>query len=185
MTVLPSAASDRMKVRIQMMPSGANPVTGSSNIRICGSPRSAAAMPRRWLIPRENPLLRFPATSDRPTTARTSSTRRRGMSLVWARLSRWLRAVRRGVRHSADRDGPAGRVVKAEDHPHGGGLAGAVRAEEPGHDTGPDSETEIGNGSRAAVAFRETARLDHRISLVSVIRSVHHARETARTPAAD
>ena len=117
----------RMRFRIHRMPSGSRPLTGSSNIRISGSPSSAAAMPSRWLMPSEKPLDRLPATSASPTIASTSSTRLRGMSLVCARHSRWLygaaaavhrlrvqqradlahRAVQLGERLAVDRDRPA------------------------------------------------------------------------------
>ena len=89
-TVRPSAASACIRFRIQRMPSGSSPLTGSSKISTCGSPSSAPAIPSRWLMPREKPLDRFLATSVRPTSPSTSSTRRLGMSLVWARQSRWL-----------------------------------------------------------------------------------------------
>ena len=65
-----------MKLRIQRMPSGSRPLTGSSNIRICGSPSIAAAMPSRCDMPSEKPLIRLPATSSMPVSSSTSSTRR-------------------------------------------------------------------------------------------------------------
>ena len=46
-TVRPSAASARMKVRAQWMPSGSRPFTGSSKMSTAGSPRSAEAIPSR------------------------------------------------------------------------------------------------------------------------------------------
>src|SRR5580658_3884696 len=51
-TVRPSAASVRMRVLTQWMPSGSRPFTGSSKMSTAGSPSSAEAMPRRWLMPR-------------------------------------------------------------------------------------------------------------------------------------
>jgi hypothetical protein len=60
-------------------------------------------------------------------------------------------------------------VVQAEDHPHGGGLAGAIRAEEAGDHAGPAGEAEVIDGEDRAVAFGEIAGLDHRVlSLRSV-----------------
>ena len=59
-TVRPSAASAFIRLRIHRMPSGSSPLTGSSNIRIAGSPSSAAAMPSRWPMPSEKPLDRLP-----------------------------------------------------------------------------------------------------------------------------
>ena len=89
-TVRPSAASAFIRFLIHRMPSGSSPLTGSSNMRMAGSPSSAPAMPRRWPMPREKPFDRFLATSLRPTRSSTSLTRRAGRLLVWARQSRWL-----------------------------------------------------------------------------------------------
>ena len=89
-TVRPSAASAFIRFLIHRMPSGSSPLTGSSNIRMAGSPSSAAAMPRRCPMPSENPLDRFLATSVSPTSSSTSPTRRAGRLFVWARQSRWL-----------------------------------------------------------------------------------------------
>ena len=47
-TVRPSSASLRISVRIQRMPSGSRPLTGSSKSSVAGSPSRAAAMPSRW-----------------------------------------------------------------------------------------------------------------------------------------
>src|SRR4029077_5218867 len=55
-TVRPSAASTRRRVRTQWMPSGSRPFTGSSKMSTAGSPRSAEAIPSRWLTPSEKPL---------------------------------------------------------------------------------------------------------------------------------
>ncbi|KRC95336.1 hypothetical protein ASE41_05980 [Streptomyces sp. Root264] len=93
-TVRPSAARAFIRLRTQRMPSGSRPLTGSSKSSTWGSPSRAAAMPSRWPMPREKPLERLRATSWRPTTPSTSSTRRAGMPDSWARLSRWLRACR-------------------------------------------------------------------------------------------
>ena len=64
--------------RIQTMPSGSRPLTGSSKIRTGGSPSRAAAMPSRCCMPSENPPARRRPPSRRPTCSRTSSTRRFG-----------------------------------------------------------------------------------------------------------
>ncbi len=95
-TVRPSAARRFMRLRIQRMPSGSSPFTGSSNITISGSPSSAQAMPRRWPMPSEKPRARLRATGVRPTSPSASSTRRSGIRLLWASQSRWSRAVRPG-----------------------------------------------------------------------------------------
>ena len=49
----------RNRPRIHTMPSGSSPLTGSSSISTGGSPSSAAAMPSRWRMPRENPPTRL------------------------------------------------------------------------------------------------------------------------------
>ena len=46
-TVRPSAASPLSRLRIQWMPSGSSPFTGSSSITVFRSPRSAVAIPSR------------------------------------------------------------------------------------------------------------------------------------------
>ncbi|SCG03759.1 hypothetical protein GA0115255_118442 [Streptomyces sp. Ncost-T6T-2b] len=89
-TVRPSAASDRISPRIQRMPSVSRPLTGSSRISTSGSPISAAAIPSRWPMPSEKPLVRRRAVSSgSPTRSRTSPTRRRGMPLLAASPARW------------------------------------------------------------------------------------------------
>ncbi len=93
-TVRPSAASAFIRLRTHRMPSGSSPLTGSSKSSTWGSPSSAAAIPSRCPMPSEKPLERFLATSWRPTTPSTSSTRRAGIPESWARHSRWLRAAR-------------------------------------------------------------------------------------------
>ncbi|PSK52165.1 hypothetical protein B0E38_04863 [Streptomyces sp. 111WW2] len=110
-TVRPSAASAFIRLRTQWMPSGSRPLTGSSKSSTWGSPSSAAAMPSRWPMPREKPLERRLATSWRPTTPSTSSTRRAGMPDSWARLSRWLRAARPPCTALASRSAPTWRAA--------------------------------------------------------------------------
>ena len=163
------------------MPSGSRPLTGSSKSRIPGSPSSAPAMPRRCPMPSEYFPARRSATPVSPTTSSTSSTRAAGMSLVLARQRRWLRALRPGWKalasssaptsRSGQREVPVGdavhggrsrvRHVEAEDHAHGGGLAGAVGAEEAGHEAGSDGEAEAVDGEGLAVALRQGFGDDH------------------------
>ena len=76
-TVRPSAANPRSVSRIHWIPSGSRPIVGSSRIRIGGSPRSAAATPRRCLIPSEKAPARRPAALESPTRSSTWSTRPR------------------------------------------------------------------------------------------------------------
>src|SRR6202050_2797667 len=47
-----------------------------------------------WLMPSDKPFARRLATSSRPTRRSTSSTRLRGMPLLWARHSRWSKTRR-------------------------------------------------------------------------------------------
>ncbi|MCY1379134.1 hypothetical protein D9M69_668240 [compost metagenome] len=89
-TVRPSEARYLTMVRTQTTPSGSRPLTGSSRMMVCGSPRSAAAMPRRCPMPREKPLTFLLATSARPVISMTSLTRFLGMLCVAAMASRWL-----------------------------------------------------------------------------------------------
>src|SRR3984885_15784732 len=53
------------------------------------------------------------------------------------------------------------RRVEAQDHPHGGGLPGAVRAEEAGDQAGPDREGQVVDGRGGAVALDQAVGLDH------------------------
>ncbi len=146
-------------------------------------------MPSRWPMPSEKPLERFLATSCRPTTPSTSSTRRAGMPDSWARHSRWLAsaaaAVHRlrveqradlagsvrqfAVRVAADGDLARGRRVQTEDHPHRRRLAGAVGSEEAGHRSGPYLERQVVHGRLGAVALRQADCLDHALPLASVV----------------
>src|SRR5579863_7271220 len=105
-TVRPLAASSRMKLRTQRMPSGSSPLPGSSSSSTGGSPSIAAARPSRCVMPSEKPPARLRATSSSPTRSSTSSTRRAGMSWVWARNSRWSRALRPGCRLRASSSAP-------------------------------------------------------------------------------
>jgi hypothetical protein len=54
------------------------------------------------------------------------------------------------------------RRIEAQDHPHGGGLPGAVRAEEAGDHAGPDGERQVVDGHGGAVALDQVAGFDHR-----------------------
>src|SRR5688500_12994146 len=69
------------------------------------------------------------------------------------------------VRLAADSHRPPGGGVKAEDHPHRGGLAGAVGAEEASDDAGLDGESEVVDGDLVAVPLREVLRFYHQIVL--------------------
>jgi hypothetical protein len=62
---------------------------------------------------------------------------------------------------AADGDGAGVRVVQAENQPHGGGLAGAVRAEEARHRARRHAERQIVDGEFVAVPFAEPPYLNH------------------------
>ena len=180
------AARCCMKLRIHRMPSGSSPLTGSSNISTCGSPSSAAAIPSRWRHAEREPL--DPLARHRrscPVSSSTSPTRSRGMPLLWAsaeqvaagrparRARPWRRAARRprAAGRAASTYGrpltsavPAFGRSRPEDQPHRGGLARAVRPEEPGHRAGLDGEGQVVDRDLVAVALGQAARLDHELS---------------------
>src|SRR5699024_380129 len=66
-----------------------------------------------------------------------------------------------GIGLAIDRDPAGGGLAQAHDHPHRGGLAGAVRAEETGDAAGVDGEADAAHSGLVAVAFGEILRLDH------------------------
>ena len=80
-TVRPSAARRLSRFRTHWIPSTSRPLTGSSNITVRGSHKSAEAIPSRCPIPSENVPARLRATLSRPTistSSRTRAGRRRG-----------------------------------------------------------------------------------------------------------
>ena len=56
---------------------------------------------------------------------------------------------------------PGGGPVEADHHPHGGRLAGAVRAEEAGDLAGLDVEGQVVDGAHVAVLLGESSNADH------------------------
>lgn len=96
-TVRPAAAWSRSNCRIQRIPAGSSPFTGSSSTSTRGSPSRAAAMPSRRAIPSENVFTRPRAAPARPTRSRTSATRVRGIRLDRAIHARWSTARRSGT----------------------------------------------------------------------------------------
>ncbi len=180
-TVRPWPPGPLSRFLIQWMPSGSRPLTGSSRIKVAGSPSSAAAMPSRWPIPSENVPDRLPATSVSPVIAITSSTRRREMPVVAASASRWSRALRPLCTAFASSSAPTSRSgaacaayrrpltvtragrgrVQPENHPDGGRLARPVRPKEPGHHPGPDGKAQIVNRGLIAIPFGKALCLDH------------------------
>ena len=178
----PSAASSRMRVRTQWMPSGSRPFTGSSKMSTAGSPSSAEAMPSRWPMPSDKPFARRLATLCRPTTAEHLVHPAAGDAVAAGQAQQVVAgpaaAVQRlGVEqgaHLAHRcrqvavAAPAygyralRRRVEAQDHPHGGGLPGTVRAEETGDHARPDGERQVVDGHGGAVALDQAVGFDHR-----------------------
>ena len=158
-TARPSAASDRSRPRIQTMPSGSSPLTGSSNISTGGSPSSARGDARAAGACRARS--RRPGGAPPrpgPTWSSTSSTRARRRSRCCGPATAGgrgrggsgapprRRAARRPASAACEGARTAGRRparspgvgrVQPEDHAHGGGLAGAVGADEAGDLAGP------------------------------------------------
>ena len=108
-------------------------------------------------------------------------TRVRGIELVWATASRWLKAVRPGWMALASSRAPTSRrghrsswkrrppmvtppgvgPVEAHHHPHGRRLPRAVRAEEPGHHARAHLEGEVVDRAGGAVRLGQAFRRDH------------------------
>jgi hypothetical protein len=57
----------------------------------------------------------------------------------------------------------------AEDHPHGGGLAGAVGADEPEHLPLTDREGEVVEGDQLAIAAGQALQFQHVVPLRTVL----------------
>jgi hypothetical protein len=62
---------------------------------------------------------------------------------------------------AVDRRCPRGRVVKPHDHPHGGGLAGAVGPQEAGDVARLHGKRQVIDGDVVAVALGQRLYLDH------------------------
>ena len=86
---------------------------------------------------------------------------------VQQRAERPERVGQFAVRLAVDQDRAGARRIKAQDHPHGGRLAGPVRAEEAGDPAGPVDEGGFVDRNRLAVALGEVPRLDHYSSFPS------------------
>ncbi len=180
-TVRPSAARRRNSVRIQRIPSGSRPLTGSSHSSTPGSPSSAAARPSRCRMPSENfPARRgghaveadevehlvHPPGADAVALGQAEQVMERAAPAVQrAGLEHRAHLVQRApdvrVGAAVDQHRAAGRPVQAEDHPHRGRLAGAVGSEEAGDDAGTDVEAELVDGPHRAVVLAQPACTDH------------------------
>ena len=179
------------------MPSGSRPLTGSSSSSTPGSPSSAAAMPSRWPMPSENfPARRprglgqpddaehlvHPATAGSPLLAASARQVAAGAAARVERPGLQQRAhlaqrpAQLAVAAPADPGLPGIRPVQAEDHPHGGGLARAVRPEEAGHHARPHVEAERVDRDRGSVALGEPAT-----SIMSYLRSRSEGHATAHS----
>ena len=99
MTVQPKRPGiSRTSWRISWMPEGSRPLVGSSRSSSLGRPMSAAAIPRRCLMPSEKCPTSFPwvFASSRRTTERASSMQLSGSPRRRRTISRFSRAVRCG-----------------------------------------------------------------------------------------
>ena len=181
-TVPPRSAKPRRRPRIQRMPSGSRPLAGSSRISTSGSPSSAWAKPRRWRMPSEYwPTRLRAAVSSRPTSSSSSSTRcgRHAHRLGGdgERLAAAAPGVlRRGVEQDADATARVRQVAvapaedlgvaavglgEADEHPHRGGLAGAVGAEEARDGARLAAERDVGDDGASAELLGECLGFDH------------------------
>ena len=180
-TVRPSDAKDFIRLRIHTIPSGSRPLMGSSNITVSGSPSRAAAIPSRWLMPSEKVPSRLagdvgepdefehladPPAVDAVAIGEPSEVVGGGPATVDGLGVEQRAQGSEGVgqlpvRSAVDADGACGRCVQAEDHPHGGRLAGAVWTEEAGHSARPDDKGDFVDRNRLAVALGEVVCLDH------------------------
>ena len=77
------------------------------------------------------------------------------------RADRVQRILQVTVAPAVDEGEAALRPVQAQDQPHGGGLARAVRPEEPCHPARFDREGQVVYGRLAAVDLGQILRFDH------------------------
>ena len=198
----PRSAKVRSRPRIQRMPSGSRPLAGSSRIRTSGSPSSAWARPRRWRMPSEYlPTRRRAAVSSRPTSSSSASTRCAGYRGVGGDGERFAAAAPGvlGGRVEQDADAPPGiRQVavapaenagvaavglgEADEHAHGGGLAGAVGAEKARDGARLAAERDVRDDGAPAELLGECVGLDHADRLVAGRVGSHGPRATLAGP---
>ena len=180
-TVRPSAARAFIRFLIHKMPSGSSPLTGSSNMSTLGSPSKVAAMPKALAhAEREplGPLLRHLGEADKLEDLADAALRqvvglRQAEQVVVGRPAavHRLRVEQRAdlahrisqvaVVAAVHRDGASVRVVKPEDAPHRGGLAGPVRAQEAGDLARLNAERQPVDGGFLPVPLREALHLNH------------------------
>ena len=169
------------------MPSGSSPFTGSSNSSTSGSPSSAAAIPSRWPMPREN----FPGALAGDRREPDDVEHLVDASLAGCDSSGRASADGLGrcgpggspspptVRHLAQRprqvvvvlpvhrDVARGRRVEPHDHAHRRRLARAVRPEESRHDARSNGEAQLVDGelcrrSASSVPWPRSSALSRR-----------------------
>ena len=178
-TVRPSSASSRRKPRIQRIPSGSSPLTGSSNTSTGGSPSMRGRDPeplRHAEREASGALARGRGEADElehvvdasgreavaPREPAADGCAHAGPGCV-APASRRAPTSRerRGevaVAAPADQDVAGVGCIEPEEHPHRRRLPCAVRPDEPGDATCADRERQVVHGDRAAVSLRQTAR---------------------------
>src|SRR5690606_14969046 len=102
-----------------------------------------------------------------------------------AHLAQWCPVL--AIRPPVHLHRPGGRSVEADDHAHGGGLAGTVRAEEPGHLTGLDGEVDAVDGGSGAVALDERFGRYHwfLFRMPPTVRTVPDSPHRTRVPLSD
>ena len=158
-TVRPSAASARRKPRIQRMPSGSSPLTGSSNSSSGGSPSSAAAMPEPLAHP-EREAADAPARDARqPDELEHLVARaRRGSPLLRASQSRWSSRAQAGVHRAGveQRADLAQRALERRVRPAGDQRRARRRARRARGSSASSSTCRRRSGRRT----RSRARLD-------------------------
>ena len=168
-------------VRTHRIPSGSSPLAGSSSRSVCGSPRSAAASPRRWRMPSENRPTRSPATLLRPDHGEhlVDAPRRQAVGRghdpemvasgaarvhvpgVEQRTDLLQRMGQRDVVAPVEPSRAGVGVVEPEHQPQRGRLAGTVGSEEAGDAARAHVEAEVPHRDAPAEALAEPADLDH------------------------
>ena len=202
-TVPPRSAKSRSRPRIQRMPSGSRPLAGSSRIRTSGSPSSAWAKPEA--LAHAERVLADPPPGRRLVEAdelqqRVDALRRHahGLGGDGERLAAAAPGVL-GGRVEQDADAPAGvrqvAVAPAEDpglaavglgeadeHPHRGGLAGAVGAEEARDGARLAAEGDVRDDGAPAELLGESVGFDHAGRLAARRVCNHGPRATLAEP---
>ena len=183
-TVRPWSARSFRSVRIQSTPSGSSPLTGSSRTTAAGSPRRARdseplAHPEREAArATARDVLQTHHREDLVDPGRRNTVRlgQREQMMPSAaspverpRLQERTDLAQRcplvGVAAPANGGAAGSGTVKSGDHPHGGGLAGAVGSQESGDLTGADRERQVVDGEGVAVSLRQSGDLYHASTL--------------------